>query len=365
MKVLKEYISSEFGVELPDTATPEHFVDEYIKAKGTKVAIVYPQKMSFINITINNYCNLTCHSCDQFVDSAPSKDKMSLQQIKDFVKESQELNWQWEEIRVTGGEPSLHPDFFEILDVLNKGLKEKYLPNLTLKIISNGTGKKVRKVLDIENAKITKVNRVTDGFYLDHVGHPNWLIVCSKPLKDTMIKLKRKEQEKEIEFIPDFGNVWLAPVDRGEEISKFYRGDRGQIANPPLDGYYPPNLTADQQQYIGANNIIMDCQVHASCGFEFSKHGITPCGCGGGRVVGDQSQFFHSLKDITIESCNEKLAKMCATCGQNMNYMIACGVNDKKTKFWELVLENYKNGEPKMKLYDPYNQNTEGDTNED
>jgi len=357
MKILKKYILDEFGVELPEDATPSDFVDAYIKGKGTKVAIVYPQRMGFINITINNYCNLSCFSCDQFVDSAPSKDMMSLQQIKDFVKESQELGWNWEEIRITGGEPSLHPDFKEILNTLSVGLKQEYLPNITLKIISNGTGKKVRKILDIDNAKIERLNKVTDGFYLDHIGHPDWLVVCSKPLKDTMVQLKVKTTDaKEVEFIPDFGNVWQAPVDRLEEIKKFYDGDRGDIPNPPIDGYYPPNLTEAQWNFVKKENIVLDCQVHASCGFELSKNGIAPCGCGGGRVIGAQNTFFDSLHDITPEKCKEKLAKMCATCGQNMNYATPCSVRTNKTKFWELVLENYNTNEPKMELYDPFNR---------
>ena len=354
MEILKKHILDEFGVELSDDATPADFVDAYIKGKGAKVAIVYPQRMSFINITINNYCNLTCFSCDQFVDSAPSKDKMSLQQIKDFVKESQELGWFWEEIRITGGEPSLHPDFKEILNVLNDGLKQNYLPNLTLKIISNGTGKKVRKVLDIDNASLTRINKVTDAFSLEHIGHPDWMVVCSKPLKDTMVPTKMEEDKSEEEFIPDFGNVWQAPVDRLEEIKRFYDGDRGEISDPPIDGYYPPNLNTKQWDFVKQNNIILDCQVHASCGFELNKNGIAPCGCGGGRVIGSQDTFFSSLHDITLEECTKRLAKMCATCGQNMNYMTKCSTRKTKTKFWDVILRNYNLNEPKMELYSPY-----------
>lgn len=354
MEILKKYALEEFGETLPVDATPADFVSAYIKGKGAKVAIVYPQRMSFINITINNYCNLTCFSCDQFVDSAPSKDKMSLQQIKDFVKESQELGWVWEEIRITGGEPSLHPDFKEILNVINDGLKQNYLPNLTLKIISNGTGKKVRKILDIDNANLARINNVTDAFSLEHIGHPDWLVVCSKPLKDTMVPTKIEEEKAEEEFIPDFGNVWQAPVDRLEEIKRFYEGDRGEISDPPIDGYYPPNLNPKQWDFVKQNNIILDCQVHASCGFELSKNGIAPCGCGGGRVIGSQDTFFGSLHDITLEECTKRLAKMCATCGQNMNYMTKCSTRKTKTKFWDVILRNYNLNEPKMELYNPY-----------
>ena len=285
MKNITKHMKEKYGVELKDGSGIEEFIDEYIKVKGAKAAIVYPQKMSFINLTITNFCNLACNSCDQFIDSAKAERSdhlMSVQQVKDFVKESQELNWVWEEIRITGGEPSLHPNFFEILTIIDEGLKQKYLPNLNLKIISNGTGKKVRKLLDIDNAEIIKGNKVSDHdrFSLSHINFPNWTIVCSKPLKDTMKKLDIKEQQKPvgqknkkiIEFIPDFGNVWQAPVDRLDEINDYLNGDFTTISNPPLDGYYPPRLTKKQKQYIVDNNIITDCQVHSSCGFELSIH---------------------------------------------------------------------------------------------
>ena len=360
MKILKHHMLEEYGVELGEDATVDDFIKSYIANKQAKATVVYPQQMHFINITINSFCNLNCYSCDQFIDSAPSTDKMTLDQIKDFVKESQELNWRWDEIRVTGGEPSLHKDFFEILNVLNEGLKQKYLPQITLKIISNGTGNKVRSLLDIENAKITTFNRVTDGFYLDHIGHPDWLVVCSKPLKDTMIKkvLKNHEGiEKEAEFIPDFGNVFQAPVDRLEEIDRLYKGERGDILDPPLDGYYPPTLDESRKRSIHEETIIMDCQVHASCGFELSSYGISPCGCGGGRVVQNSQDFFPSLKDVTVEECVKKLEQMCSTCGQNMNYMLPCSNRSEKTEFWKVILKEYNSSkETPLKRYNPFNK---------
>jgi len=360
MNILKKHMSDQYGVELGDDASVDDFIKAYISQKQAKAKVVYPQQMHFINITINSFCNLNCFSCDQFIDSAPSADKMSLQQIKDFVKESQDLQWRWDEIRVTGGEPSLHKDFFEILDVLNKGLKESYLPGITLKIISNGTGRKVRSRLDIDNAKITSFNRVTDGFYLDHIGHPNWLIVCSKPLKDTMVKKPIKNHEgveKDAEFIPDFGNVWQAPVDRLDEIARLYKGDRGDITDPPLDGYYPPTLDTNQKQEIHKDTVIMDCQVHSSCGFELSSYGIAPCGCGGGRVVQNSEDFFPSLKDVTVEECIKKLEQMCATCGQNMNYMLPCSARSEKTEFWKVILQQYNSSkDTPLKRYAPFDK---------
>jgi|15BtaG_2_1085339.scaffolds.fasta_scaffold00647_4 organic radical activating enzyme len=370
MEIYRKHMLEKYNVSLPEDATVNDFIKAYIEAKQARIAIAYPQQMNFINIIINSICNLNCYSCDQFIDTAPAKksDSMTLRQIEDFVKESQDLNWQWHEIRITGGEPTLHHDFFKILDTINKGLKQKYLPDLTLKIISNGTGKKVRKILDIENANLMKFNRVTDGFDLSHIGHPDWLIVCSKPLKDTMEKTYIEEsinfktgEKKLAEFIPDFGNVWQAPIDRLDEIEKMHKGSEEDIANPPLDGYYPPNLTTAQAQFVKENNIILDCQMHASCGWELSRAGFRPCSGGGGRVLANQEDYFDSLSDITIDECNKKLARMCLTCGQNFSYSVPCSKRKDRTEFWQLALTNYALNKPKLKAYDPFNRNEDED----
>ena len=357
MKILKKHLLDEYGVELGDEATMEDFVKEYIKAKNAKVAIVYPQEMNFINLDLTAYCNLKCYSCNHFIDSAPTtgKEGLTLQQVKDFVRESQELQWRWNELRLTGGEPSIHPQFKEILQVLTEGLKESYLPNITLKIISNGTGKKVRKILDFDNAEIFSFNEVTDGFSLQHIGHPEWTVVCSKPLKDTAQKIMIKDDEgieTMSELIADFGNVWQAPVDRIEEVGKLYKGDKGDIN--PSNGYMLPKVSREMARKIKNDNIIMDCQIHATCGFELTSYGYTPCPCGGGRVVGDESIFFKNLSEITLDECYKKLAKMCGTCGRNLHYNVDCGTRTNKTEFWKLILSKYRRTPPKLTLYDPF-----------
>ena len=339
----------------------EEFVDKYIEAKKAKVEIFYPQAMDFINIDITPVCNLRCASCNHFIDSAPGKksDNMSLQQVQDFIKESQELKWRWSELRITGGEPSLHPDFYAILDAITEGFKNNYLPDITLKIISNGTGKKVQGILGWEEADIFSLNPTMSGLYLTHLGRPEWLVVSSKPLKDTMYEktVTNEDGSEVLQVIPDFGNVWQAPIDRLPEIKRFYARkplpeEKDLIS--PSDGYFPPRLTRDQTERIHKETIISDCQVHATCGFELTPYGYTPCPCGGGRVVGDESIFFKSLSEITDEGIEEKLKKMCGMCGRNLNYGILCKDKLDKTEFWELILDKYKRTKPNLSLYNPF-----------
>ena len=364
METLKKHMSEEYGVALPDDATMGDFVQEYIKAKGAQVAIVHPQQMHFINLDITAFCNLKCYSCNHFIDSAVAKAKdspliMTLDQVKDFVEESQQLNWRWDELRLTGGEPSIHPQFKEILKVVGEGLRS-YLPNVTLKIVSNGTGKKVRKILGFDEAKIFSFNKDTDSFYLDHIGHPEWQVVTSKPMKDTIKKTTIKNYDgtdlEESQLIGDFGNVWQAPIDRLDEVKNLYNGIAGDIneTNAAVHRDTTQHIRKEGMDIIKRENMIMDCRIHATCGFELTPYGYTPCPCGGGRVVGDQNIFFKSLSEITLDECYKKLAKMCAVCGRNLNYNVNCDKRVEKTEFWKLVLSKFQRKSPRLELYDPF-----------
>ncbi len=77
---------------------------------------------------------------------APSEEEIAVGQIKEFIKESIDRNIKWKQIRLIGGEPTLHSKFFTILRLL---LTYKYLHNNNLHIIvaTNGFGYYVKKVI--------------------------------------------------------------------------------------------------------------------------------------------------------------------------------------------------------------------------
>jgi len=345
---MKEKYNYEFPMPNP---TMGDFVSAYMELNNVKVVITYPQEMHVINLDLTAFCNLTCYSCNHFMDSAPSSEMMTLEQIRAFVDESIEMKWIWKELRLTGGEPTLHPQFYEILDEV-KRLKTTYLPDITLKVISNGTGDKVRQILKMDESDIEKINQTTCGFTLKD--YPDWQVMSSLPLKQTIKKMTLEDGRK-VDFIDDFGNVFLAPFDRLDKIGEYYNLVPGGWKPETIDGYLPATIGPIVLSFIIKNNAIMDCQVHATCGFELTPYGYTPCPCGGHRVVGDESVFFKSLKEITQEKCVEILAKMCSMCGRNMNYATLCKTDMKKSPFWELVLENYKENKPQMSLYNEAN----------
>ncbi len=99
-----------------------------------------------IELDITWACNLRCHNCNRSCAQAPTGEGMSLEQVEAFVMQSVAMGKRWERIRVLGGEPTLHPDFFAILDVL-RHWRAEHAPEAVIEVVSNGHGEKVLNAL--------------------------------------------------------------------------------------------------------------------------------------------------------------------------------------------------------------------------
>lgn len=118
----------------------------------------YKRSRKLIEIDITYLCNLHCINCNRSVSQAPEAKHMTMERIKDFVNETIERKYMWERIRVLGGEPTLHPQFHEIIEQLL--YLNKWNPNCRIEVVTNGYGKDVQEALDklppivwIENSK--------------------------------------------------------------------------------------------------------------------------------------------------------------------------------------------------------------------
>jgi len=97
-----------------------------------------PKYFHHIEIELTSVCDMRCKYCDRFITHAPDKN-MSIKQIEMFITESMELNYPWERIHVLGGEPTLHPNFKEIMALL---ITYKNVTGLKLlRVITNNHGK--------------------------------------------------------------------------------------------------------------------------------------------------------------------------------------------------------------------------------
>lgn len=111
-----------------------------------------PGVFKHIEIEINTACDLDCFGCDRFSDvtTAPN---MTYEQVALFVKESIDLNWEWERIRFLGGEPTIHPRFEGLIGLLLEYRKK--FPKVFLQVLTNGLGKAKQYRSWLENLNIS------------------------------------------------------------------------------------------------------------------------------------------------------------------------------------------------------------------
>ena len=109
----------------------------------------YIPNLKKVEIEITTNCNMYCYNCDRSCRQAPSNEGMTLDQIKKFVKESIDLNWDWEYIGLIGGEPTLNPKIFEMIKMLKKYkiFKRKNNNDCRIEVVTNGFGEATNKVL--------------------------------------------------------------------------------------------------------------------------------------------------------------------------------------------------------------------------
>jgi len=137
--------------------------------------VSWETSLNMIEPEITSYCSLTCHNCNRSVRQAPTREHMSPEQINKFVQESLDLNYVWNTITILGGEPTLHPNFFEIIALIKK-YKDKY-NDCRVQIATNGHG------LVVNNALIKM---------------PDWVVILNSS----------KQSNKQI-----FSSYNIAPID--------------------------------------------------------------------------------------------------------------------------------------------------------
>ncbi|MHB1348096.1 MAG: radical SAM protein [Candidatus Humimicrobiaceae bacterium] len=106
----------------------------------------YQRSLKLIEIDITYDCNLKCYNCDRSCSQAVSQERMTVEQIRQFLDESISGDIRWERIRILGGEPTLHPDILKIIDMIRKWRLD-FAPEAVIELDTNGCGRQVREVL--------------------------------------------------------------------------------------------------------------------------------------------------------------------------------------------------------------------------
>jgi len=134
-------------------------------------------KLKYLELTMGNYCNLKCRTCssdlsttwveEQNVLSKYYPDRPVSKSIINIEKDWDIGDFEYiEEIKFTGGEPMLHPNFIKTIDTILATGKEK---NITLDIFTNASWVPKDKVI----SRLKRFKQVTINLSIDGVGQVN------------------------------------------------------------------------------------------------------------------------------------------------------------------------------------------------
>ncbi len=99
-----------------------------------------------VEIDITYRCNLRCLNCNRSCTQAPAAIDMPPAQVEAFLADSVTAGIRWRRIRLLGGEPTLHPQFNVVLDLLET-YRFNHNPTLRIVVCTNGCGRQVQMAL--------------------------------------------------------------------------------------------------------------------------------------------------------------------------------------------------------------------------
>jgi hypothetical protein len=99
-----------------------------------------PIDVHTLEMNFTNFCNLRCKNCCSAVGLAPSPGYMSMEVLRQWLRESRLLKWRWHLLKLWGGEPTLHPQFWQALDLVRKF-------GTRILLMTNGSGAECHDVL--------------------------------------------------------------------------------------------------------------------------------------------------------------------------------------------------------------------------
>lgn len=128
-------------------------------------------KIRYLEVAFGNYCNLACRTCNSELSTNWYEDDLALDyKDRQVHAKVENVNYDWnaeelselQEIKFTGGEPMLHPNFVKFLDIL---IDADLAKNIKLEIFTNCSWIPKSKILDrIKKFKELRICLSIDGY---------------------------------------------------------------------------------------------------------------------------------------------------------------------------------------------------------
>jgi hypothetical protein len=187
----------------------------------------------------------------------PTKESVTLDNIRFFIQDSINNGIKWNLINVLGGEPTLHPDFKEIIEAISSEYVKQFSQNTIIQIVSNGLTERSRQLCE-EMRTLYRCVRIDYDSY----------------------KTKNK-----VEYFSPFND---APRDDAKFKHAVYT---------------------------------KACWVTTLCGIGFNARGYYACAlCGGIDRILNTNSGYKELKELTKEHILAHYEKFCPYCGAPIHY---------------------------------------------
>lgn len=158
------YYERDFDHKDDDRNLKESCIAEILQKPSLKTGGYTKGRKSFfpdftkIEIDITHDCNLKCLGCNRSCGLAPTTDRIGLDVIDKFIADSKELSIRWKLINILGGEPTLHPQFLDIIRKIQEEYIDAFSPTTILQVVSNGYTESSRmlcnKILKYKNVRV-------------------------------------------------------------------------------------------------------------------------------------------------------------------------------------------------------------------
>lgn len=136
-------------------------------------------RIKYLEMTFGNYCNLKCRTCNADLSSTWWEDENFLAELgrfpdRAFYPKTVNIPFNWkkedfvdvEEIKFTGGEPMIHPDFLKLMDML---IELDVAKNIKLDVFTNCSWIPGEKYLE----RLRKFKKIVLSLSIDGLGKVN------------------------------------------------------------------------------------------------------------------------------------------------------------------------------------------------